>query len=62
MSKWYPRGKLNDSDEGAAFISIAVKDKTVIIDFGKEITWIGFDKDTAIHMAHVLLEKAKGIN
>ncbi len=58
---YYPRGKLCETDEGVALISIAVKDRTVIIDFGKDVKWIGFDKRTAINLANVLLEKAKEI-
>lgn len=59
---YYPRGKLNKNDEGAAVIKIFSEDKTVIIDFGKDIKWIGFDKDTAIKIAHALLEHANEID
>ncbi|MBY0562465.1 hypothetical protein [Hyphomicrobium sp.] len=44
----YPRGKLNADDEGALAFRIGVSDKTIIIDFGKPVTWIGLDKATAL--------------
>lgn len=54
MDKQYPRGKLNESDQGALTISISIKEKTIIIDFGKELSWIGLDKATAIHFSKQL--------
>lgn len=43
----FPRGKLNADDEGALQIGITVKDKTLIIDFGKPVAWVGLDRATA---------------
>lgn len=56
----YPRGKLNDSDEGAINISISVdqETETVLINFGKEISWVGFDKATAIALSMALMRGA----
>lgn len=54
----FPRGKLNQHDEGGLMLAIGVKDKTVMIDFGKPTTWIGMDKQTAIQFANSILEKA----
>jgi len=42
----YPDGKLNNRDEGALRIATFVKDGRVIIDFGKDVSWFGFDKQT----------------
>lgn len=42
----YPDGKLNSNDEGALKIATYVKDGRVIIDFGKDLSWLGFDKQT----------------
>ena len=42
----YPDGKLNKNDEGALRIATYVKDGRVIIDFGKDLSWFGFDKQT----------------
>jgi hypothetical protein len=58
MTEQYPRGKLNASDEGALAMGIAVKDKTVIVDFGKEVAWLGLDADTARQFARTLLRRA----
>ena len=62
MSNYYPRGKLNDSDEGAALISVAQQDKTVIISFGREVSWIGLDKQGALTLAQYITAKANEIN
>jgi hypothetical protein len=35
-----------------------IENKRIIIDFSKEIRWIGFDKNTAIEFANMLLNKA----
>lgn len=58
---WYPRGKLNKNDEGAAAIAISIEGNTVRIDFGKDLSWIGFDKSTAIALANVLIDTANKI-
>jgi hypothetical protein len=61
MKNNYPRGKLNASDEGALAIAVYEKDKTVVIDFGKDIKWIGMDKDTALNLAQTIIDKANKI-
>jgi hypothetical protein len=62
MEDQYPRGKLNTDDEGALETRIAVKDKTVIIDYGKPITWLGLGANDARELAQVLLERADEID
>lgn len=47
----YPRGKFNQDDEGALRIVVTHKDNTVLIDFGKTVSWVGMDKDTALKLA-----------
>lgn len=42
----YPDGKLNENDNGELRIATYVKDGRVILDFGKDVSWIGFDKHT----------------
>lgn len=42
----YPDGKLNENDNGELGIIVYVKDGRVILYFGKDISWIGFDKHT----------------
>lgn len=58
MNEQYPRGKLNADDEGALAIAITVKDKTVIVDFGKPVNWLGLDADSARNLARTLLRRA----
>lgn len=59
--KEYPRGKFNADDEGALSIRIGVQDKTVIVDFGKQVVWVGLDHATAVQLANNLLKHAKKI-
>lgn len=46
MNEKYPDGKLNQGDEGTLKIATYTKDNRVIMDFGKDLSWIGFDKET----------------
>lgn len=57
----FPRGKMNDSDEGGINIAIFEQDKTVIIDFGKELSWLGLDADTAEQLGNQLIKNANSI-
>lgn len=56
----FPRGKLNENDEGEIQIAIAVDKakQVVIIDFGKPTTWIGFTADQASDLADLILKKS----
>lgn len=58
MSDKFPRGKLNADDEGELEMSIGIQDKTVILDFGKPVKWLGLAKQDAVNLANSLLEKA----
>lgn len=58
----FPRGKLNAEDEGGLQIAVYERDKTVVINFGKEVVWIGLDKLTAIALGKSILKKAESIN
>jgi hypothetical protein len=42
----YPDGKIHKTDEGELKLAIGVKEGRVIIDFGKDLSWVGFDKQT----------------
>ena len=57
----FPRGKFNDDDEGELCLGIGVEDKTLIINFGKSVAWLGFAKQDAINFATMILEKAKAM-
>jgi hypothetical protein len=58
MSDQYPRGKLCEGDQGALNLTVGIRDRTVVIDFGKDLSWIGMPKDQAISFANVILAKA----
>lgn len=55
----FPRGQLGPSDEGELQIGLAVTSEgVVIINFGKEVSWIGLPPDQAVDLAAMLLQKA----
>jgi len=54
----YPRGKFCEDDEGELAMRIGIQDKTVILDFGKPVKWLGLAKQDAANLAKSLLEKA----
>jgi hypothetical protein len=54
----FPRGKVNEYDEGEIRMAVYHKDGTVFIDFGKKTTWIGLDAKSAREMASLLLSHA----
>ncbi len=58
----YPSGKLNENDEGALYIRIFNQDKNLIIDFGKQIAWIGINKQHALELANIIIKEANLIN
>lgn len=57
----YPRGKFSDSDTGALVMSLTVRDKTIILDFGKEVTWVGLSKESALAIGQSLVDKANSL-
>lgn len=57
----YPRGKLNADDEGQLQLAVGVQDKTLIIDFGKQVVWLGLDYFTAVEFAKTILRRAEEI-
>jgi hypothetical protein len=56
----FPRGKLNDTDEGELAVGIAADKSTkkVLIQFGTPTAWIGMDPDQAIGFAQLIQDKA----
>lgn len=55
----FPHGMLGPSDEGALSIGIATDSKgTVIINFGKEVSWVGMPPEQAIQFATMILKRA----
>ena len=57
----YPQGKLNEHDEGELAIRVGIKNKKVVIDFGKEIVWFGMDADMAANLGALLIKRAREI-
>lgn len=57
----FPRGKLTDDDEGALTIRMTTQDKTIVVEFGKPVAWIGLDRATALDLAINLLKRVAGL-
>lgn len=55
----YPRGKLRGGDEGELRLSVGVKDRTVILDFGKDVAWIGMGAQDAANLGSMLIKHAR---
>ena len=55
----YPLGMLGPDDEGALQMGITHDNKgTVILNFGKEVSWIGMPPEQAINFAKLILRHA----
>jgi hypothetical protein len=56
IKKQYPKGVLNNEDEGELKMAFAVdpKTKTLVINFGKPIAWVGFKKEEAQALIELL--------
>ncbi len=59
----YPRGKIAENDGGALGVRVSAhkKTNTVIVDFGKAIEWIGFDKNMALEVARIIIVAANSL-
>ena len=60
----FPEGKIRADDEGALAFRIAANPKTqnVIIDFGKQVTWMGLPKAEALGLADLLKAHAETLD
>lgn len=55
----FPRGMLGPSDEGELNMGVAHDSKgTVIVNFGKEVSWFGLPPEQAIEFAKLILRHA----
>lgn len=54
----YPNGKINDTDQGELRIAIYKEKGEIILNFGKDLSWIGFGKVEALALAKLLIQKA----
>lgn len=52
----YPDGQIDETDEGALAFAIGLdrKNKIILIDFNKSVTWLGLDIKSAVQMHQVL--------
>ena len=54
----FPRGKLNEHDEGEIQFGVTAHGGTVILAFGKEVAWLGMPPQVARQLARTLIERA----
>jgi hypothetical protein len=54
----FPRGKFNADDEGGLCFAVGHQDKTVIVNFGKPVKWIGLDANGAMELAELIIAHA----
>lgn len=56
----YPQGKLNADDQGGLNVAIADDGRNnIIINFGKDVSWIAMSKVQAIEFANLIIDKAE---
>lgn len=55
----FPQGKLDETDEGELRMAIFEKNGEIIIDFGKDLSWVGFGKEEATQLGELLIKKSK---
>jgi hypothetical protein len=55
----FPEGKITPRDEGEITMGVAAAPGTVLLNFGKPVSWIGFTPEQATAIANSLLENAK---
>lgn len=60
----YPQGRVSAEDDGElAFAISADRDKKiVVIDFGKNVNWIGLPPEQAVQLAQMLINKAREVS
>ena len=60
-SKFPPEHKIREDDEGDLAIRIVAHDGTIIVDFSKKISWLGFPPEDARKIADTLNKLADEI-
>lgn len=55
----FPAGRLNPADEGAVSVGIGHQGGKVVMQFPKNLNWIGFTPDQAIAIASTLIHHAR---
>lgn len=54
----FPDGKMTPLDEGELQVKIGAQDGRIVIDFGKNVTWLGLRKSEALALGQMIIEKA----
>lgn len=57
----FPQGKMHDSDEGELRLAVTTTDGKVVMDFGKQVVWIGFDGPQAVSLGELLIKHGKNL-
>lgn len=59
----FPQGKLSPRDEGELAFAVALDltKQAVIIRFAKPVDWLGLDRQSALHLADLLINKAANL-
>jgi hypothetical protein len=57
----FPRGRLDEYDEGGLALAISKYNGTVRFDFGKKVAWFALPPDQAITLAELILKTAQAL-
>ena len=57
----FPDGKLTPQDEGAIQFAIGSEGDKVVLDFGKQVHWVGMTPQQAAELASSLLKAARKV-
>ncbi len=59
----FPLGMMDDVDEGEIQFRVghSVETRTVMVDFGKPVAWLGMPAETARQLAELLIKHADAI-
>ena len=57
----FPDGKLNKQDEGGLNMAIKTQNGRVVVDFGKQLSWLAMPPEIARGFANLLLRAAEGV-
>jgi len=55
----FPHGRLNAQDEGAIPLGISHQNGKVVMQFARNLNWIGFTPEQAIEIAEILIQHAR---
>ena len=60
----FPRGKLNEHDDGELRVALGIDltTRTIVMDFSRKISWLGLDHRSAKELAAKLEELAESLD